>query len=126
MPRRSAAAASQSVSDCRLASEKGKPWKFGVMADTQWPKNLDGANPGTCAVGIINLLNAEFIKRDVEFVIQVGDLVDKEDDAVNLHPGLRNMPVRANAAAPLYEKGIGFFRYLGKDIAAGDSTTVHV
>jgi hypothetical protein len=97
----------------RLASETGKPWKFGVMADTQWPKNADGANPGTCAVGIINLINAEFIKRDVEFVIQVGDLIDSETDGANGQAGMRNMPVRANAAKALYDKGIGFFPLRG-------------
>lgn len=87
----------------------GHPWKFGVMADTQWGKNLDGLNPGTCAVGIINALNAEFVARGAKFVIQVGDLVDKEDDASNGHAGLRTMPVRAAAAETLYANGIGFF-----------------
>jgi hypothetical protein len=97
----------------RFERSKGKPWKFGVMADTQWPKNLDGENPGTCAVGIINLVNAEFIKHGVKFVVQVGDLVDKEDDASNGHTGLRTMPVRANAAKALYDAGIGFFPLRG-------------
>lgn len=97
----------------RFERAKGKPWKFGVMADTQWKANLDGMNPGTCAVGIINRLNAEFIKHDVKFVVQVGDLVDKEDDATNGHAGLRTMPVRANAAKALYDAGIGFYPLRG-------------
>ncbi len=97
----------------RLAHEKGKPWRFGVMADTQWPKNADGQNPGTCAVGIINLVNAEMVKQNVEFVIQVGDLVDSETDGANGNPGLRNMPVRANAAQTLYDNGIGFYPLRG-------------
>ena len=96
-----------------LYRESGKPWKFGVMADTQWPKNLDGQNPGTCAVGIINAVNAEFIKHGVKFAVQVGDLVDKEDDTVNGRVGLRTMPVRANAAQALYDAGIGFFPLRG-------------
>jgi hypothetical protein len=96
-----------------LHRENGKPWKFGVMADTQWTKNLDGANPGTCAVGIIELLNMEFIKRGVKFVIQVGDLVDAEDNASNGFAGQRNMPVRASAAMALYDAGIGFFPLRG-------------
>ena len=91
----------------------GKPWKFGVMADTQWGKNLDGLNPGTCAVGIIGLLNAEFVARGVKFVIQVGDLVDAEDNATNGFAGLRNMPVRAAAAGKLYDNGVGFFPLRG-------------
>jgi hypothetical protein len=97
----------------KLHRENGKPWKFGVMADTQWPKNLDGQNPGTCAVAIVNAINAEFIKRDVKFVIQVGDLIDQEDDTVNGHAGMRTMPVRAGAAQALYEAGIGFFPVRG-------------
>ena len=113
----------------RIANEKGKPWKFGVMADTQWPKNLDGQNPGTCALGIINLLNAEFVKQGVEFVIQVGDLVNTEDDALNGHAGLRNMPVRANAAKTLYDNGIGFFpcrgNHEGSYIAANEFTKLY-
>jgi hypothetical protein len=97
----------------RLHRESGKPWKFGVMADTQWGKNLDAQNPGTCAVGIINLVNAEFIKHDVKFVIQVGDLIDQEDDTTNGHAGQRTMPVRAAAAQALYDNGIGFFPLRG-------------
>ena len=58
-----------------------EPWKFGVMSDTQWKANLDGQNPGTVAVGIINQLNTQFISHGVKFVIQVGDLVDKEADS---------------------------------------------
>ena len=97
----------------RFERAKGKPFKFGVMADTQWPKNADGQNPGTCAVGIINLVNAEFIRHGVKFVVQVGDLVDAETDAANGNAGLRNMPVRAGAAQALYDKGIGFFPLRG-------------
>jgi hypothetical protein len=104
---------SAALAASRLQRQKGKPWKFAVMADTQWGKNLDGQNPGTCAVGIINLLNAEFIKHDVKFVVQVGDLINTEDDAANGHAGLRNMPVRANAAKALYDAGIGFFPLRG-------------
>ena len=93
--------------------ENGKPFKFGVMADTQWGKNADSQNPGTCAVGIINYLNAEFIKHDVKFVIQVGDLVDQEDNSSNGFAGQRNMPVRAAAAQALYDAGIGFYPLRG-------------
>ena len=61
-------------------SALAEPWKFGVMADTQWKANADGKNPATVAVGIIDQLNQEFIKHGVKFVIQVGDLTDKEAD----------------------------------------------
>jgi hypothetical protein len=85
-----------------------EPWKFGVMSDTQWKANLDGQNPGTVAVGIINQLNAQFISHGVKFVIQVGDLVDKEADSAG-----RTMPVRAAAAQALYDAGIGFYPLRG-------------
>jgi hypothetical protein len=90
-----------------------EPWKFGVMADTQWKANLDGQNPGTVAVGIINQLNPEFISHGVKFVIQVGDLVDVENDALNNNPALRTMPIRAAAAQGLYDAGIGFYPLRG-------------
>jgi hypothetical protein len=44
------------------------------MADSQWLGDDDGDNPESVSVGIINQLNAEFIKRQVKFVVQVGDL----------------------------------------------------
>ena len=43
------------------------------MGDTQWKANLDGENPETVAVGIIQQINEAFIAADVKFVIQVGD-----------------------------------------------------
>lgn len=95
------------------AGTSGQPWKFGVMADTQWKSDLDGRNPGTCAVGIIRALNAQFIARGVEFVIQVGDLVDVEYDALNGDPTRRTMPFRAAAAQELYDAGIGFYPLRG-------------
>jgi hypothetical protein len=97
-----------------LAAEaSASPWKFGVMADTQWKRNLDGKNPGTVAVGIIDLLNEEFIRHGVQLVIQVGDLVDVEYDALNGDATRRTMPIRAAAAERLYEAGIGFFPLRG-------------
>lgn len=63
------------------ASASAEPWKFGVMSGTQWKANADGQNPETVAVGIINQINAQFINRDMKFVIRVGDLVDKETNS---------------------------------------------
>ena len=80
-------------------------FSFGVMSDTQWKSNLDGQNPGTVAVGIINQINQQFIAKDVKFVIQVGDLVDSYSAA--------NMDARVAAAQPLYDAGIGFFPLRG-------------
>ncbi len=84
-----------------------EPWSFGVMADTQWTAPTDPArqNPNGVAVSIINQINHEFIKSGVKFVIQVGDLTEKGNDA-DIH-------VRALAASPLYLSGIGFFPMRG-------------
>ena len=90
-----------------------EPWRFGIMSDTQWKANLDGENPETVAVGIIQQLNQQFIDQDVKFVIQVGDLVDKETDSPNGHPENRTMDTRAAAAQPLYDAGICFFPLRG-------------
>ena len=79
------------------------PLKFGVMSDTQWSNNADGLNPGTCAVGIITELNQQFIAHGCKFVVQVGDLVNNESTS-----GVRNLPVRAEAAQPLYDAGVDF------------------
>jgi hypothetical protein len=88
-------------------------WRFGVMSDTQWKANLDGENPETVAVGIINQLNSEFISHDVSFVIQVGDLTDKATDSPNGNPSNRTLDTRAEAAQALYDAGIGFFPVRG-------------
>jgi Calcineurin-like phosphoesterase len=81
-------------------------WKFGVMADTQWTTgDPAGQNPTTVAVSIIDQLNPIFIKAGVKFVIQVGDLADTGNDA--------DETVRAQAAQPLYDAGIGFFPMRG-------------
>jgi len=82
-------------------------WKFGVMADTQWtgvaadPVN----NPNDVAVSIIKQLNPQFIAAGVKFVVQVGDLTENGQPA--------DLAVRAAAAQPLYNAGIGFFPLRG-------------
>jgi hypothetical protein len=84
-------------------------WKFGVMADTQWRTGANsGGQPASCAVGIIDALNEQFISHDVDFVIQVGDLVDVESVS-----GVRSLPTRAEHAQALYSAGIGFFPVRG-------------
>lgn len=95
------------------APATAEPWRFGVMGDTQWKANLDGENPETVAVGIIQQINEEFIAHGVDFVIQVGDLVDKETDSPNGNPANRTIDTRAAAAQSLYDVGIGFFPLRG-------------
>ncbi len=80
-------------------------FRFAVMADTQW-KNYDVVrNPNTVAVGIIDQLNAEFIRQGAAFVIQVGDLTDNGSAAA--------MDTRAAATHALYDAGVGFFPLRG-------------
>jgi hypothetical protein len=94
--------------------EDGEPWRFGIMADTQWKTSDDWRNPGTCAVEIIEALNRQFIAADVRFVIQVGDLVNKEDwTHIDTGQTERTLAYRAAAARPLYDAGIGFFPVRG-------------
>jgi hypothetical protein len=110
-----ALAPATAFADTKARNTKGTKtaWKFGVMADTQWQKNVDGLNPSTCAVGIINLLNARFVHHGVKFVVQVGDLIDSETDAINGNASTRTLPTRAAAAEALYDCGIGFFPLRG-------------
>lgn len=84
-------------------------WCFGVMADTQW-KNSDNADEqaSSCALRIIDALNQQFIQHGCKFVIQVGDLVDKE--AVS---NVRTLPTRAAHCQALYNAGIGFYPVRG-------------
>ncbi len=88
-----------------------EPWKFGVMSDTQWANAADAANnPGTVAVGIINQLNQQFIHHGVKFVLQVGDLDDKETNYSGLPsdapPG--HLDPRGRRAGPV-RRGHRFF-----------------
>ena len=108
-----------------MSMATGMPWKFGVMADTQWGnRTTDPANPATCAIAIINALNARFIAHGVKFVVQVGDLVDKEvwdcPDTYTNDPfgnagkkAIRTLPYRAWAVQDLYDAGIGYFPVRG-------------
>ncbi len=114
----------------------GTPWKFGLMADTQWSNKNDVNSPATCAVGIIQALNQQFINHGVKFVVQVGDLVDSESWTVTSTAGysdpfgnaagaaVRTLPYRAWAAQSLYDAGIGFFplrgNHEGSQTAAGE------
>ncbi len=91
--------------------EPSRPWKFAVMADTQWLSADDGYNPGTVPVAIIKQLNQQFIAQHVQFVVQVGDLVDSTGSAVQ---STRNAEgAHAAFVQELYNAGIGFFPLRG-------------
>jgi hypothetical protein len=119
----------------RRALASSGAWKFGVMSDTQWSnRTTDPANPGSCAVNIIQALNQQFIHHDCKFVVQCGDLCDKESwDIPNnsqfanyVDPfgyalgtkGVRTLQYRAWAAQSLYDAGIGFWPVRGNHEAS--------
>jgi hypothetical protein len=97
------------------ANAHASTWSFGLMSDTQWIGSVGAANnPGTSAVSIVNQVNQQFINKGVKFVIQDGDLVDKYSAA--------NEQVRASAAQPLYNAGIGFMPLRGNHDAPNNGT----
>ena len=85
-------------------------WQFGVMADTQWTSPIGGKY--TCATGIIDALNDQFIQHGCKFVVQVGDLVNSESYNL-IFKKKRTLSVRADYAEDLYDAGIGFFPVRG-------------
>lgn len=117
------------------ATDAGTPWKFGIMADTQWANANDIASPAYCAINIIQALNQQFINAGVKFVVQVGDLVDQEAWKVTSAAGysdpfgnavgtsVRTLPYRAWAAQSLYNAGIGFFPLRGNHEASKTAAT---
>lgn len=89
----------------------GEQWKFGLIADTQWPSaagsdSLSGfKNPNSVAVDIINQVNKEFVSKGVKLVIAVGDITD---NGTNLALDTRVTYVQA-----LYNAGIAFYPLRG-------------
>lgn len=113
------------------SAESGQAWKFGVMADSQWTNANDPDSPAYCAVNIIQALNQQFINHGVKFVVQVGDLCDKESWTVTSAAGysdpfgyaggtknVRTLQYRAWAAQSLYDAGIPFFPVRGNHEAS--------
>jgi hypothetical protein len=114
--------ATQAATDAQNLSTGA--WKFGVMSDTQWttppgtvwsspaqaaPGGVDASDPNTCAVGILNQIQQQFINNGVKFVVHVGDLADDTSSTV----GNLGQDTRALYAQPLYNAGIGFFPLRG-------------
>ena len=93
------------------AAVSSDAWCFGVMSDTQWKSDADASGgENTCATGIIDALNQQFIEHNCKFVIQVGDLVDKDRDDI---PGVHNLVTREAHCQALYNEGIGFYPLRG-------------
>jgi hypothetical protein len=109
-----------------LAMGSSNAWAFGVLSDTQWKLTAGGEN--TCATGIIDALNDQFIGHQCKFVIQVGDLADKEYVTIDGIKYRTPLPTRAAHAQVLYDNGIGFFPVRGNHeasaTAAGEVKTL--
>ncbi|HVN97824.1 MAG TPA: metallophosphoesterase [Syntrophorhabdaceae bacterium] len=99
-----------------VTGASAKPWKFGVMGDTQWTTaDPAGTNPYTVPVSIIDQVEQQFINAGVKFVIEVGDLTDDGNDI--------SETTRANAAQALYNAGIGFFPMRGNHETYGSGNS---
>jgi hypothetical protein len=86
------------------------PWRFGILADTQWRVDDDGLNPNTIPAGILKQIDPEFIRHGVKFVVAVGDTVNRSSQD--------NLDARALYAQGLYNAGIGFYPLRGNHDAA--------
>jgi hypothetical protein len=109
-----------------LAMGSSNAWAFGVLSDTQW--KLTAGGEATCATGIIDALNNQFVGHQCKFVIQVGDLADKEYVTIDGIKYRTPLPTRAAHAQVLYDNGIGFFPVRGNHeasaTAAGEVKTL--
>jgi hypothetical protein len=94
------------------ASASAAPWKFGVMADTQWIGTDDGKSPSSVPVDIIKALNQQFINKGAQFVVQLGDLCDN-GSVYTTGTAQAGEETRAAFAQDLYNAGIGFFPFRG-------------
>ena len=100
------------------AALSSEAWCFGVMSDTQWKSDSESTGgENTCATGIIDALNQQFIDHNCKFVIQVGDLVDK-DRYTDSSDGSHNLATHAAHREILYNNGIGFFPQRGNHEAS--------
>ncbi len=89
------------------SSATAQQWKFGVMSDTQWIGTDDGRDPGSSSIDIVRAVNKQFIDQRVDFVVQVGDLVDQTGSTTATVKNTED--VRAAFAQELFNAGIGFY-----------------
>ena len=86
-----------------FAADDNSSWAFGVIPDTQW--DSQNAPFHGVAVHIIDAINDEFIRRKIDFVIQVGDLAEKPTNIA--------FQTRAAHNKALAEAGIKFYPLRG-------------
>ncbi|MDR1964531.1 MAG: metallophosphoesterase [Planctomycetaceae bacterium] len=87
------------------AGEQSQEWRFGIIPDTQWKTNMDAPFYGT-AIHVIDAINAEMIRQKVDFVLEVGDLVEEafseafqtraQHNKVLNETGIKFYPLRGN------------------------------
>lgn len=113
-------------------TDASKKFTFGVMADTQWLAADDGYNPNTSAISIIRTLQNEFINKQVDFVVHVGDMMDATSGSTEGGYGFSTTAIqgedtRALFVQPLYDAGIGYFPVRGNhdDAGAAEFTTIY-
>ncbi|MDR2171371.1 MAG: metallophosphoesterase [Planctomycetaceae bacterium] len=86
-------------------NELSGEWKFGIIPDTQWAHDMEAPFHGT-AIHIIDAINAEMIRQKVDFIIEVGDLVEISSEIAFqtralhnksiLNAGIKFYPLRGN------------------------------
>ena len=79
-------------------------WRFGIIPDTQWANEMGVPFYGT-AIHVVDAINTEMIRQKVDFVIEVGDLVEVSSAIA--------FQTRANHNKVLAENGIRFFPLRG-------------
>ena len=93
-----------SMSDFTLPIPE-RPWKFGVLSDTQWTSADDGKSPESIPASMIQQIDQAFIAQGVKLVISVGDVVDTPTPAT--------LETRALYSQDLYNSGIAFYPLRG-------------
>ena len=79
------------------------------MSDTQWKNDLESTGgENTCATGIIDALNQQFINHKLQVRHPGWDLVDK-DRYTDSSDGSHNLATHAAHREVLYDAGIGFY-----------------
>jgi hypothetical protein len=82
-----------------------RPWKFGVLSDTQWVTSDDGKSPESLPASMVQQIDQNFIAQNVKLVIAVGDTVDNSTPA--------SQATRALYSQDLYNAGIAFYPLRG-------------
>jgi hypothetical protein len=86
------------------AGEQSGEWRFGVVPDTQWGTVMGAPFYGT-SLHVIDAINVEMIRQKVDFVLEVGDLVESSSAIA--------FQTRADRNKALTDEGIKFYPLRG-------------